>query len=121
MNAYGEELYNGKEVFEPLRGEEKYRTQGFREVALIYASTADSYRKTTALINRVRYQFEEGTPARTLRDNTEKEGRQIQEYLEEKTHTLLEEAGFSVQGLPSQLQAREVLDQGKEVEREGCN
>ncbi|MGK5092574.1 hypothetical protein WDW89_11250 [Deltaproteobacteria bacterium TL4] len=91
VNAEGEEIYKGKELFEPLRGEEKYRTQGFREVALIYGSCEDSYRETTALINRIRYQLEDGTPERTLRDNTENEGRHLQAYLKEKNHTLLEQ------------------------------
>ncbi|MGK5093962.1 hypothetical protein WDW89_18360 [Deltaproteobacteria bacterium TL4] len=118
VNAEGEEIYKGKELFEPPRGEEKYRTQGFREVALIYESCEDSYRETTALINRIRYQLEDGTPERTLRDNTEKEGRQIQAYLEEKAHTLLEQSGFSAQGLPLQTQAREGIVAGKEVEPE---
>ena len=87
-------------------------------MALIYGSCEDSYRKTTALINRIRYQLEAGTPERTLRDNTEKEGRQIQAYLEEKTHRILEQSGFSAQGLPLQTQAREVIVPGKEVEPE---
>ncbi|MBF0353538.1 MAG: hypothetical protein HQM11_21105 [SAR324 cluster bacterium] len=115
MNAYGEELYKGKELFEPLQGEEKYRTLGFRELALIYGSCEDSYRKTAALINRVRYQLQEGTPERTLRDNTQKEGRQIQAYLKEKTDTILAQSGFSAPGLPLAEQAMERIIPVREV------
>ncbi len=82
----------------PLQGEEKYRTEGFKEIALIHGTTEGSFRKTSALINRVRHQEAEGTPSRTIRDNTEYEGSKIQDYLEEKTQTILQENGLSQKG-----------------------
>ena len=100
-NSYGEELYNtSREFFVPLQGEAKYRTEGFNEIALIYGTTELSFRKTTALINRARYQEEGGTPFRTIRDNTEYEGRQIQEYLEQKTMTIFKENRFVPDAVP---------------------
>ena len=98
MNFYGEVLYNTREYFPPLQGEEKYRTEGFKEIALIHGTTEGSFRKTSVLLNRVRHQKEGGTPSRTVRDNTEYEGRKIQNYLEEKTLRILEENGFSQEG-----------------------
>ena len=98
MNFYGEVLYNTREFFPPLQGEEKYRTEGFKEIALIHGTTEGSFRKTSVLLNRVRHQKEGGTPSRTVRDNTEYEGRKIQNYLEEKTLRILEENGFSQEG-----------------------
>ena len=99
MNFYGEVLYNtSRDFFLPLQGEEKYRTEGFKEIALIHGTTEGSFRKTSVLLNRVRHQKEGGTPSRTVRDNTEYEGRNIQNYLEEKTLRILEENGFSQEG-----------------------
>ena len=82
----------------PLQGEAKYRTEGFKEIALIHGTTEGSFRKTSALINRVRHQEAEGTPSRTIRDNTKYEGSKIQDYLEEKTQTILQENGWSQKG-----------------------
>jgi len=70
--------------FPPLQGEEKYRTQGFNEIALIYGVAELSFRKTADLINRTRYQKENGTPYRTIRDITNSEGAKIQKILDEK-------------------------------------
>ena len=82
----------------PLQGEAKYRTEGFKEIALIHGTIEESFRKTAAWINRVRHQEAGGTPSRTIRDNTEYEGRKIQEYLEGKTQTILQENGWSQEG-----------------------
>ena len=68
MNFYGEVLYNpAREFFCPLQGEEKYCTEGFKEIALIYGVTEDSYRKTSNWFNRIRHQEVGGTPSRTVR------------------------------------------------------
>ena len=60
-------------VFPTLHAQEWYRTTGFKELAMVHGSVEKSYRKTTALINRVRHQ-EGATPSRTLQENTESEG-----------------------------------------------
>ena len=87
-----------KEVFETLRGKEYYRTVGFKELAYIYGDTNESFRKTEELINRLRYQQQEGTPSRTLQETTEREGQQILDYVTEQSNRILEQNGFFVDG-----------------------
>jgi len=63
----------------------------------------DSYRKTTALINRVRHQSaEDGTPSRTLCDTAEGEGQQILAQLERQADRILQEHHFSPEGEPQE-------------------
>lgn len=57
-----------------------------------------SYRTTTQLINRVRYQPIGGTPYRTLQANTEAEGVQLIDYLENKTTHILRRHRFAQDG-----------------------
>jgi len=87
------------DLFAELKGKEFYRTIGFKEIAMIYGDTEKSYRKTAKLINRIRYQVEEGTPYRTLQENTEKEGSNLIDYVEEKTKRILIENGFAEDGV----------------------
>ena len=87
------------DLFAELKGKEYYRTIGFKEIAMIYGDTEKSYRKTAELINRIRYQVEEGTPYRTLQANTEKEGSNLIDYVEEKTKRILIANGFTEDGL----------------------
>jgi len=88
------------QLFAPLGPKEWYRTQGFKELALVHGVVDDSYRKTCALLNRVRYQEEGGTPLRTLWDNAEAEGRQLQAHLEQLTMTTLAAHHFTPEGMP---------------------
>ena len=85
-------------MFAELKGKELYRTIGFKEIAMIYGDTDQSYRKTAKLINRTRYQKKGGTPYRTLQENTEKEGSKLISYLEAKTKRLLKDNGFTGDG-----------------------
>lgn len=87
------------DVFPALKAKEFYRTVGFKEIAMIYGDTERSYRKTAALINRIRFQEEGGTPYRTLQENTEKEGIKLIDYIEEKTKRILKENGFTEDGV----------------------
>jgi len=106
-NAYGEVLYNtSREFFFPLQGEEKYRTEGFNEIALMYGATEESYRKTSSLINRMRHQEEGGTPFRTVREAVEHEGTLLHEYLEKKTSAIFKENGFTPDGYPQASQPK---------------
>jgi len=66
---------------------------------MIYGNTEESYRKTTSLINRIRYQAEGGTPYRTLQENTEQEGRKLIEYVEKTSKCILQQNGFSEDGV----------------------
>ncbi len=55
--------YNtARDLFISLRGVEIYKTIGFKDVALIYGNTEQSYHKMTVWINRIRHQEQGGTP-----------------------------------------------------------
>jgi hypothetical protein len=88
--------------FRPLQAKEWYRTRGFKELALVHGVVEDSYRKTSALINRIRHQAD-ATPARTLCDTSESEGEQILSYLEHRADRILEKHDFTCEGVPSAL------------------
>jgi hypothetical protein len=91
--------YNSATDFFPtLKGKEWYRTVGFKEIAIIMGDVVSSYRSTTNLINRVRYQQLEGTPYRTLQANTEKEGAELIDFLEKKTTHILKRHQFDEDG-----------------------
>jgi hypothetical protein len=91
--------YNSATDFFPvLKGKEWYRTVGFKEIAIIMGDVVSSYRSTTKLINRVRYQQLEGTPYRTLQANTEKEGAELVDFLEKKTTHILKRHQFDEDG-----------------------
>jgi hypothetical protein len=97
----GEVVYDTTpEVFAPLGPKEWYRTQGFKELAFVHGVVAGSYRQTGAWLNRVRHQEEGGTPLRTLWDNTEVEGRQLQAHMEQWAATTLAAHGFAPEGAP---------------------
>ncbi|SLM31217.1 conserved hypothetical protein [Desulfamplus magnetovallimortis] len=92
----GEVFYNtASEFFSPLQGEEKYRTTGFNEMALIYGTCELSFRKTADLINRKRYQENDGTPYRTIQNITECEGLKIQKHIEQKSEKIISLSDFS--------------------------
>ncbi len=96
VNSRDEILYNtAREFFPPLQGEEKYRTQGFNEIALIYGVSELSFRKTADLINKIRYQKENGTPYRTIRDITNSEGAKIQKIIDEKSKKIIKDNGLN--------------------------
>ena len=82
------------------QGEEKYQTEGFKDIALIYGTAEESFRKTSALINRIRHQEEGGTPFRTVRETVEDEGSLLQEYLEQKASSIFQANGFTPAGCP---------------------
>jgi hypothetical protein len=92
--------YNtGRDVFSCLHGKEYYRTTGFKEIALIYGDTEESFRKTTRLINRIRYQEQGGTPSRTLHEVTEREGIALLEHITRKSEQILSRHGFEETGI----------------------
>ena len=88
-----------QDFFSHLHGKEYYRTTGFKEIALIYGDTQESYRKTARLINRIRYQEKEGTPSRTLHEVTEREGTALLEHVAEKSKQILSDHGFEESGI----------------------
>jgi hypothetical protein len=61
VNKNAETQFNtAVQIFPVLKAREFYRTIGFKELAFIYGNTENSFRKTIALINRIRYQEENG-------------------------------------------------------------
>jgi len=91
------ECDTSKTIFPSLTGKEWYRTCGFNDIAIVHGTTEGSYRKTSELINRIRYQ-EGATPSRTLRDNTELEGKRLSKAIEVKCEKILKEDGFTSEG-----------------------
>jgi hypothetical protein len=89
----------GREFFPPLQGQQWYQTRGFKELALVHGVVEDSYRKTSALINRVRHQ-PEATSARQLCDTSAREGQQLLSHLEERADPLLAAHEVSGKGTP---------------------
>jgi len=88
-----------KGLFPALHGKEWYRTSGFKEIGLVYGTVEGSYRKSSVLLNRVRHQ-EAATPFRTLRENSEYEGRQIRGQMERQAAEIFAEHGFTAAGVP---------------------
>lgn len=88
-----------RDVFCEIGGREWYKTSGFKEIAMVYGCIEESYRKTSELINRIRYQ-EGATPVRTLQYNTEEEGRIIGEYIRDKALNIIRDKGFTEEGEP---------------------
>ena len=98
--ADGKIYYNtAGDVFKPLIGKGYHRTVGFKEIAIVYGDTEQSFRKTGKLINRIRHQVAGGTPYKTLQENTEKEGTDLIDFIEIKTARILEENGFAKDGV----------------------
>jgi len=88
-------------AFPTLHAQEWYRTEGFKELALVYGSVEKSYRKTATFLNRVRHQ-EGATPVRTLRENSEGEGQRIMAQMETDATIILQEHGFTAEGCPTE-------------------
>ena len=87
--------YNSvQSLFPKTKAKEWYKTTGFKEIAIVCGSIEDSYRKTSKMINRIRYQ-EGATPSRTLRDNTESEGSKVVNLMEYKSKKILEDNGIT--------------------------
>ena len=92
--------YNtARDLFKALKAKEFYKTSGFKEIAFIYGDTDKSYRKTTLLINRIRYQIPDGTPCRTLQANTENEGSNLTNYINTITDRILKRYEFGQDGV----------------------
>jgi hypothetical protein len=106
------------DFYPALGSREYYRTVGFKEIAYIYGDTEKSFRKTADLPNRVRYQQVGGTPFRTLRESTEREGGQIIDLPREKTARCLRDNGFDEEGRPVAVDAKHSRTQPAVLEDE---
>ena len=85
----------------PLKGKDRYKTQGYKEIGLVHGTTEKSYNKSSRLLNRMRHQ-EGATPARTLRDNSEAEGQALQQAMNEKAESILGAHQFTPEGMPKE-------------------
>jgi hypothetical protein len=82
--------YNtAKDFFTSKKGNEYYKTVGFKEISIVEGVTQSSYRKVQKRINRQRYQEEDGTPSRSLQNTVEYEGNKLQNFIEDKTQEIL--------------------------------
>ncbi len=91
-----------KSLFPALHAQGWYRTTGFKEIGMVYGTVEGSYRKSSTLINRVRHQ-EDATPFRTLRENSEYEGRQIMGQMKQQAEEIFAEHDFSAEGMPTDM------------------
>jgi len=90
----GKEVYRSVgDLFPELHVGEWYLTRGFKEVGLVAGSGEQSYRKTAWWLNRMRHQAG-GTPARTLQEQTEAEGRRVQAEVARLGAEVLARHGF---------------------------
>lgn len=85
---------------------------------MIHGDTNLSYRKTAQLINRIRYQEQDGTPPRTLHECTEKEGEEVLNHIEEKANSILAENGFSEYDICQESKAEYADEQPATIPRE---
>jgi len=92
-------MNTAKDVFKTLYSKEWYRTVGFNELALDFASHM-SYRQATNKLNRIRNE-KVGTPVRTLSNIVEMEGKKIQEKVDKMTKDILYDNEFSEKGIPN--------------------
>ncbi len=99
VQSEGEAL-SVRSLFAPLSGKSWYRTEGFKEVAYVHGSINESYRKTAALLNRIRHQIDGGTPSRTLQDSSQREGEQLLAYLKSRSEQILKDSPVTESGCP---------------------
>lgn len=92
-------MNTAKDVFRTLYSKEWYRTVGFNELALDFASHM-SYRQSTQKLNRVRNE-KHGTPVRTLSNIVEMEGEKIQKEITKMAKDILYDNDFSEEGNPN--------------------
>jgi hypothetical protein len=100
-NRSGEVIGRGDKWFPRRQPREWHKTEGFREEALCLEASRRSYRDNTAHLNRYRRQCQGGTPVTTLRDNAQKEGARVLDFLECHSQRVLAEHGFEGDGQPT--------------------
>lgn len=93
-------VFEGNHLFPSRTGKQWYQTCGFKEIALLNGVTERSYRQTTKGLNRSRRFDIGGTPLTTLQDRAEAEGIKIIDFIEKKSERILEENGFTEEGIP---------------------
>lgn len=119
-----EVIRHHRDLFPRLPGKKWYRTRGFKELAYVHGTTAQSYRKTSRWLNRVRHQ-PGATSARTLQDSTEAEGERLREHIYQKADGILQEQEVSSQGKPLNQETNQRFEESlclkpEEVESAFC-
>ena len=89
-----------KGMLPPLKGKDRYKSCGYKEIGLVHGAVEKSYKKSSQLLNRVRHQ-KGATPARTLRDNSEAEGQSLQKAISEQTQAIVAAHQFTEKGVPT--------------------
>ena len=92
-------------LYGSLPGKRWYRTVGFKEIAYTHGSTVESYRKTSAWLNRIRHQATGGTPSRTMQDSSEREGTRVLNHLTQTSEAILKTHGVIDTTLPATVVA----------------
>jgi hypothetical protein len=87
---------------------------------LIYGVTEESYRKTSGWLNRIRHQEVGGTPSRTVKAISEREGSMIEAHLEERALTIFQDSGFTPEGKPKSA-ILDSLSKRIAIEEDGVN
>jgi hypothetical protein len=98
----GDVVCRGDSWFPTRQPREWHKTEGFREEALCLEASRRSYRDNTAHLNRYRRQCQGGTPVTTLRDNAQKEGARVLDFLACHSQRVLSEHGFEGDGQPTE-------------------
>ncbi len=93
-------LFKGIDFFPVHKGHEWYLTRGHKEMALFLGAAKRSYRQTSMVFNRSRYQESGGTPLNTLCDNAHSEGLKVLDFIAHKTEKTFEEHHFTSEGEP---------------------
>src|SRR5205809_7769181 len=89
----------GRDVFPETGSREHYKTVRFRELALFFPCD-EPFRKSAQKLNRVLRRKEgQEVRARTMANLVEREGEQIQAQIEKKAEGILEDHGFTPDGL----------------------
>ncbi len=106
VGRFNFKIYNCRNIednlFPSQKGKKYYKTFGFKELAYFQGSCDKSYRKTAELINRVRYQLQNGTPYRTINSGVEQESRAINEKIDKKTSVIFENNNFKETACPKE-------------------
>ncbi len=99
-------VFAGRQLWPACQGRQWYSTAGFKELAVLSGATQRSYRQTVDHFNRSRHQAVGGTPLNSLRDGTEREGRQVMAFLDHHSGRVLKAHRFGANGCPEQSAPR---------------
>ncbi len=88
-----------KHFFPALYSKEVFYSACYKELLCSF-SIDESYRKAEAKINRVCWQMADGTQSRTIANIIEREGKDIENEIDNMAKKILTDNGFSKEGEP---------------------